>query len=230
MSIFHDVYLFKPECFLKTIVSYAVASRKDVNGYALLRTAAIKLYDTVPQVKFLASEYGGWDKSSLLTQLPPNYSQNPEDIAFWFTIMLYGYCRVKDSATLGLGKQWRIANTALKTIAWAEPDRKRLIMGNAFSLLFRKGLSTYGIDSHELDMRYLDFIGSFSQGGHAGWVSFQEVQSLLDKMIHDKHRFANAVRSLTVDSELGYEIYDMILKMLNMAVEINHGLCIIISG
>jgi hypothetical protein len=230
MGNFHDVYLFEPENFMNAIMPYMEALRKVKNGYSLVRTAAIDLYDRNPQVRFLAEEYGGWDRNAIITQIPSSYPQSPDNIAFWFVILLYGYCRMKEPSTLGLGNHWRLVDSILKMLDWSDADRNLLIEGKRFTELVQKTFLENKKNGEINIMGYWDYVNPFSQDGHVGWISFQESQILLERMINDKDRLTGIAKIMKTDFELLQRVYQAASEMLIAAKEAHCGLCIIRSG
>lgn len=230
MGIFHDAYLFQPENFAKAVMPYVDALKKSEKGYSLIRNAAISLYDSNSQVRLLTEQYGGWDKNVIVSQVSLYYSQDPKDIAFWFVFFLYSHCLGKPHA-LGLGNNWRFFAHTLRTLGWNEVDIRILTEGNKFVDLAPQPLSQNGENSNGvMGMEYWKHINPFSQNGQAGWISFQEVQKLFEKVKDDKERLNDIVKITQGDHQLLQRAFHAAFEMLMAAEKSYCGLCIIISG
>jgi hypothetical protein len=231
MGNFHDAYLFEPESFINTVIPYINALKEDKSGYSFVRAAAIDLYDNDPQVRFLAEEYGGWNRDAIVAQIPSDYPYEPDDIAFWFVVLLYSFCRMKESCTLGLGNHWHLFDCTLEALGWNDADRHLLIIGNDFTHLVEKALSKGKGRLDELNvMGYWDYVKPFSQGGQVGWIGLQDSQRLLNKIIDDEHRLTSVVGVMKADFKLLQEAYQAAFEMLVAARDAHNGLCMIISG
>jgi hypothetical protein len=231
MGITHDAYLFEPNRFVNEALPYVEALEASTEGYALIRTAAIELYDNNAEVRSLAERYGGWDRNAIVTQMPSGHPSAPEDIAFWLVILLYGHCRTKEPCPLGLGSQWSSFDGVLAALGWSDTDRDLLLRGNRFTHLVGKTLNEKTGRPYEAHATaYWDHVDPFSQGGRAGWISFQEAQKLLRRAADDKHRLRGIAHTLEADYEELKKVHRSALEMLTASEQGRCGLCVILSG
>lgn len=233
MSIFHDTYLFKPDTFSSTVLPYVEALQSSKKGYNELRSAAIRAYDTNPQVRALSEEYGGWDRNAIITQIPEDYPISSEDTAFWFVLLLYSHLFKKDSYPSGFGNAWKLMETIVSTLDWSEQDRKLLIYGHSFKhFALKEFYKTEAAFMNEEKLEYWDFIHPFSTAGCAGWIDYNTAKGLIERLTHDRSHLSQlAVQQyIKADDEIVYKVFQLAIDMLMITQIEKSGLCIIISG
>ena len=140
MTIAHDAYLFNPQPFAVTLADHAERLANDAGqGYRCLRDAAIQSFDHNALTRKLADWYGGWDRASILEELPEQASNNADAIAFSFLLLLYGH--LASSAphmSLGLCNSWEAFAKTLERVGWPKSERELLIKGRSFEYLVEK--------------------------------------------------------------------------------------------
>ncbi len=228
MSLYHDSYLFQPDGYAADVMAYVEALLQSDDAYSTLRSAALSVCDDNARVRQLLSEYGGWDRESIVTQIPDQQPQTPEDIAFWFVVLLYAHLQ-SDVHQLGLGNGWRNLDVFLKSLGWSDETSALLIYGHRVGDLITARLQQSGVSYEAVSERlqYLDYIQPFSTGARAGWIDVREVRLLLSKLREDEAKLA---QRQSPDDTLFKQAYQSAITMLEAAQAAGDGLCLIISG
>jgi hypothetical protein len=233
MSIFHDAYLFKPEEFVAAVRPYVDRLQASREGYSFLRSAAISIYDNNPWVRKLAGEYGGWDRNAIVTEIPADQPESPEDIAFWVVIFLYHHL-FEAGMPLGLGNNWHIIEKIVSMLGWNDCEKNLLIKGHNFKELAQEQLcgGDKSFDSSDESLSYWSSIHPFSTGGHAGWIDLNDVQRLTNELSKGQSQLPSLKmhENNKPDIESMQEVYQLATKMLATAQKEGCGLCLIMSG
>jgi hypothetical protein len=234
MSIVHDAYLFKPEEFAIAVIPYIEALKKDQEGYSFVRSSSIKFYGTHPEVKTLVEEYGGWDRNAIITQMPEYYPESPDDIAFWFVLLLYSHLFRTKPHQLGLGSNLYLLDKILAILGWDYRERSLLIKGYSFRHFAQEWLyqRDQSFDNSEDNLEYWNHIHPYSTAGSCGWIDLDNAKRLLDKLNRDQRRLSELQlqEDIRTNSESIQNVYQSAIEMLMTAKEEYCGLCMIISG
>ena len=230
MTIAHDAYLFNPQPFAVTLADHAERLANDAGqGYRCLRDAAIQSFDHNALTRKLADWYGGWDRASILEELPEQASNNADAIAFSFLLLLYGH--LASSAphmSLGLCNSWEAFAKTLERVGWPKSERELLIKGRSFEYLVEKS----GCRDVELGVRLEEIwpilrrLGAASTCGSAGWLELADVEALLMKLERDHSQLSS---DETRPSDENH-VFQRAETMLASARNSQSGLCLILSG
>jgi len=245
MTIFHKAYLFKPSEFGQLVRPYMDDLEESSNGYDRVRSEGISLYDTSAGVKKLADEYGGWDRYGIVKDIPEHEPRDPDDIAFWFILLLYGSL-AQAGKQLGLGNSWQRLDKMLVALGWDVHRRDLLINGHDFSLFARKWLAGPGYpEEQDKALLVWSHMNWTFQSGGVGWLGLDDIVALLRKLSEDERRLRDSrVLEGTQAELIGLHdqihvsgdrlsvpsVYQAAVDMLRIAVEERSGLCIILSG
>jgi hypothetical protein len=224
MSICHDAYVFDPARFATAMSPYTKLLDLGIEGYRELRLASLGAYLNNVQVQTLAKTYGGWDEVSILRQLPPESPEGPDDVAFWYVLLLFEeLSRSEIPRDLGLGIQWSVIDSILERHSWTAGERELLIRGKGFRQLAERFFvyGTVAARDKEAVLAIWSQIHPFSTGGSAGWLDVTDVKRLLKEL--------NLVRPNLL-GEIGESMYQKAVKMLGAASDKGSGLCMILSG
>ena len=182
MSIFHDAYLFSPNKFVDEVIRHVRDIEKTSHGYSLLRSYTLNLYEREPSMRLLAEEYGGWDAAAIMTQLPEEHPKGPEDLAFWFILLLYKHLAGIKPHQLGLGAHSDLMNKISEILGWTDEDRELLIRGRSFQRLIQAHAEKDHFNISKDKLEYWNYFRPSSVGGWAGWLDFEDTQRLLRKL------------------------------------------------
>ena len=221
MAIYHDSYLFQPENFAADVVPCLEDLQRSPEGYVRLRSRTIAAYDESTVMRLMAEDYGGWDRKSIVGEVPADKPENPEDVAFWLVLLLYHHFLNTAAYHLGLRDGWRLMGEITGALGWSDVEADLLITGRSF-----RSLRDY-MDHTSENLEYLEYLHPFSTGGRAGWLSFTDVQSLHGKLVGDQPRFENLQIGQDAASK---KVYASAFEMLNAAEKERCGLCLIRSG
>lgn len=235
MALVQDCFLFNPDELAATWVPHMENIQKNLLVYAALRSSAISLYDSDPQVRELAANYGGWDRASILSDLPAQQPSCPEDIAFWFVILLYKHLWQPEGRRLGLGSYWRVMDAITTALGWNTVDRELLIGGHSFKELVQTWLYQGSIPSGSsaTHVKCLDHLHPSSTGGSMGWMDHHEAETLLVKLNRDRSGITPVYlppTDIQANTELVASVYQSATDMLTAAMEEHRSLCLITSG
>ena len=177
MTIAYDYYPFIPRDFAATIALYLDDLRSGRDGYFRLRSAALALFDTNDNVKQFASDYGGWDRNTITTELTEN------DPTFWLLLFLYEhFSQFKGNLT------WQSASfptvSYIAHIAgWSQEERDVLTQGKrSFKDFAQQWLSKEEIDYLNHIPDFWDHFHPACMYGHVGWLDVSDIQNLLEKL------------------------------------------------
>jgi hypothetical protein len=230
MSIYHDIYLFEPKRFVSTIKPYLASLTKGSEGYYPLKSHVEALLDDNTHVKKLASEYGGWDKDSVLATISPTNPYSSEDLGCLITFLLYEQLIQLPSRHLGLGHNFASMERILGHLNWGKDNINWLVMGKSFREFAKSwSLEESNVATSERKTSYWDFISPNSTLGHIGWIAADNISTFLDQLISDEPKLDNLLylKEAHVDTK---RVYSLAKEMLRVAKEANSDLCIIISG
>ncbi len=246
MTLFHEAYLFEPEEFARVVAPLMHASALSREGYSLVRSEAIRLFDTNAQVRVLADEYGGWDRQGILTEIPEDEPRHVGDVAFWLVLLVYGSVR-KVNQRLGLAGNWEFASDMLKRLGWDNYQRECLISGHSFRYFGHRYLSdaSESGDAKTDAKTVWDYMNRSFQSGTIGWLDLVDNQSLMRTLREDQDKlfslhspFFREVKALpshnqddiTTDRAFLQTLHQSAIDMLDSAIRNRNGLCVIISG
>lgn len=230
MTIFHDAYLFDAISFATDVAPVVSAlCRHPIGGYQELRNQATIAFDENLQVRMMADNYGGWDRSALQNQ-PDSVPTNADDVAFWFMLLIYQRCvRPEIHGHFGLNGYWRNCQPLLQVLDWPENDIRLLIEGRRFDDLAR--LSSETNEAWPKDASFIfdtwHQIHPASTSSCAGWLDHSDVRRLLNRLAADIDTFRLNKALRDSNSENAYQCA---AHMLMLAEEKASGLCLIRSG
>ena len=232
MSIFHDAYLFSPNEFVDEVIPHVRNIEKTSHGYSLLRSYTLNLYEREPSMRLLSEEYGGWDATAIMTQLPEEHPKGPEDLAFWFVLLLYKHLSRTEPHRLGLGAHSDLMNKISEMLGWTDEDRSQLIRGRSFQHLIQARGERDRFDSSKDKSEYWNYFRPSSVGGRAGWLDFEDTQRLLRKLENDESKLPDLQiqAHINLKYELVEQVYHSAREMLTAAQRERRGLCLIVSG
>lgn len=237
MAIVHDAWVFDAEVFAKRAIDFAkaLADQPEV-GYREVRASAIKALDEGGWN--LADRYGGWDRASVVDELPEDAPGTSDDVAFCFTLLLYGELHTSElhecdgQAGLGLRTQWRDCLELLEELHWTSAERELLVKGHGFGELVDRYLPETGLTERQLSeiRRIGNGIQPVSTGGSAGWLGFDDARSLLDKLGRDEPMLATSNAPAGAAVTIDLTAHAKARTMLEAAVSGKRDLCLILSG
>jgi hypothetical protein len=226
VAIVHDAWLFQPTAFADAVFPYARSVVDDpVDGYRELRAAALAGLDRCHAAWSLLDRYGGWDRASLLSELPESYPGGPEPVALGFTLLLYTHLADNNGSrgSLGVHTSWRPALDTLERFNWGVTDRELLIKGHRFAAFVDRYLVRDGL-THEQAAearRIWQHVRPASTAGWAGWLDRADVSALL--------RTLKATKETGTPGD-GFGALVRAETMLQTASANDQGLCLILSG
>lgn len=224
MTAFHDAYLLNLEMFASKIAPYLGELRMD-RGYEQLRLDAIRLYENNSHIRHLLSDYGGWDRNSILTQIPDSSPYDQEDVAFWLIILLYSELRTGQHQ-MGFGSDRKLAQDTLTRLGWLDNEVELLIKGRSF-----KDFAQVWFPGEVGIAGYWDHARPSSTAAWAGWLDRTEVERLLTKLNEDEQKLLKLTGEIAeADPKAVDRVYGSAKDMLFSATRSNCGLCLIISG
>jgi hypothetical protein len=224
MVAFHDAYLISLEALTSRLAPYLEKLQAD-EGYDQLRSDAIQLYESNSYIRDLLSDYGGWDKNSIFTQIPEKSPYDQEDVAFWLVILLYSELKT-GLHQLGLGSAFQLIQQTLSQLGWVSGEIELLVKGRSF-----KDFAQVWLHREAKFSDYLNYIRPSSTSAWAGWIDHTEIDYLLDKLDEDEHKLLLLTESATeTDSITIGRAYQSAIDMLISAKQNKADLCLIISG
>lgn len=233
MSVYHSAYLFSPEEYAATI-NRNIENPDSVTGYQTLRGTILRLFDSNANVRILAADYGGWDKSEILAAFPLNGpKQGERSIDYLFLLLLYGHFK-SDAHQLGLGHNEHLLEGILQKLKWKRRDSELLRRGYNFGVFAKTCLDVSYQPSHDSDLRTpnWDNLHTLFQSGWIGWLPLDDIESLLKELIESQQLLFDLGPKDTSNpnSPAAQEAFRSALEMLTAARDQNCGLCLIISG
>jgi hypothetical protein len=225
MAINHDAYPFNLAAFADEIAKHTQRiDQQPSDAYAALRDAAIAAFQSNKRVQDLANTYGGWDKSSVVQELPQAWAGDSSDLAFCLMLLLYDHL---SDLPLGMHTLWQSCSGLLGRSGWGSTDRELLVRGREFSAFFDAYL-VKGEPSQPARAQtrtVFQQVRPASVSGHAGWLDLSDVLSLKNRLDAEEAH----IRSKAADPDES-EAFQKAQAMLDMAVTKEKGLCLIISG
>lgn len=133
MSIAHDAWLFSPWEFSKAMSGLSrVVAEDHATGYKRLRE---KVIASLEESLAFAKEYGGWDRPSIISELPVQYEGDVATIELCFILLLYSELLERNvGISLGLAGLWRSLEIDLESLGWEARERETLLRGHNFGL------------------------------------------------------------------------------------------------
>ncbi len=224
MAIIHDAYLIDLESFANKLTPY-LEILGEGNGYEQLRLEAIRLYESKSEIREILGDYGGWDRNSILTQIPETPPQHPEDVAFWLVILLYNEFK-SGLHQLGLGSALNLVQYSLTLLGWSENEVEQLVRGNSLKVFAQKRLHIETVIADHWDL-----VRPSSTSAWAGWLDRPEIECLLHRLIEDEQKLASmSPKNAETNGITLQDAYQSAISMLASAKRNNTELCIIISG
>ncbi len=232
MAIIHDAYMFQPEDFVDEVAPFIENIQRTLEGYSLLRSHAIYLYDSSPQVRILSEEYGGWERNSIMTQIPNDRPRGPEDVVFWFVLLLYHHLSRPKPHQLGLGANLDLMYKVAEALDWNKEQRNDLLKGRSFEYLIQTHRRIKSSDKIKGELANWNNFRLPSTGGHVGWLDNDDVQRLLEKLMKAKSRLSSLQipGNVSSNSESMTQVFQATTEMLLTAQKEYCGLCLICSG
>lgn len=234
MSMVHDAYLFRPEEFAREVLSNWQVSVTGPDRYKKLRAHTLELHHTLPHVRVLCSEYGGWDRTALTLQLPAEQPRGPEDVAFWFVLLLYGHLANPAPHELGFGDHTDLIGKVIGALGWSNERRSLLMNGRTFKQLIESSMLETGerATGLEADLECWDHFRPPATSAKAGWLGAIDVIELLDDVARIRPKLSDieVQHSSNLDPDSTNVAFKAITKVLATAKEANSGLCVIVSG
>jgi len=226
MAITYDAYAFKPTAYTAMIAPYLGGLGRDQKSYTALRSAALNLFERNNHVKALLAEYGGWNRKSILAQIPLEYTGAPEDIAFWLLIFLYAQFRTNDPTMTWQSTSLSTMRYIAGFLNWSDEDQNLLACGKSFRSFAEKWLLS---DSNETSsvMAYWEYLCPFSTSSHLGWLDHGDMERLLQQLSGAQQEISKLrIANLPSTSKFYNSTRDMFLTTLSKGA----CLCIIRSG
>lgn len=171
MAVYHDAHLFDIARFSSRIARYLRDRGRAADAYRRLRAEALRAFEENPEVRRLASDYGGWDLEAIGLQVPAGAPEDIEDEAFWMVLLLYDSFRPGERA-LGLGENWRLPGGATPR-GIDESDWQLLVRGRDFAELPIK---------EDIDPDVLRSIRPGATASRAGWLDLPDIRRLLQSV------------------------------------------------
>lgn len=226
MSIFHDAYFFDPGLFAADMAEgTTLLPRSAAKTYEMMRSAALESFDTNKITRELADRYGGWDRGSILAELPEQAPGKPEDFAACCLLLLYGKVTSPTvNPSLGLHGLWRVCAGLLTRFGWPKVDSKLLVQGRHFEELAIKWHTNDAAPANGDAIAIWRQVRPVSTASSIGWLSVSDVQHLQEKLRTSRRLFAGL---LTTEET---QAYQQATVMLQEAQENRTGLCLILSG
>ena len=238
MAIAHDAWLFSPTAYSQAMADYAKSVASDrARGYQVLRAASVASLD---HAVILAGDYGGWDRRSLLAELPAEFLPNSECIETCFMILLYvdlaqraellpgSVCR----GSVGLMSLWNSFEMAAKRLGWSAVDSALLVRGHNFALLAEQHLRRCGLTSREVGeiTRIWTHMRPDSIAASLGWLDVDDVRRLAQRVKEGISTLGDLTSSGegVLPSEL--DAFRRAGAMLQAPTTHCSGLCVILSG
>jgi len=231
MAIFHDAWLFDPRAFGISLLgrAHAVADDSAV-GYGAVRAFAIDSLDNSNNGWFFVERYGGWDRASVLSELPDQAMGDSVHIAHCFTLLLYSHLANENSprVSVGLNSEWRITKELLINIGWDASVAEMSIKGREFGD-FAENYLMSGLTSNQLaaTRRIWSSIRPASTASWVGWLDRKDASLLMGRLVD-----ADIEMSSLKSAALGVEVnlIRILVSMFQAATESDRGLCLILSG
>ncbi len=223
MTIIRDAYLFNPSAYVTATKKYVHLLAGDrLEAWNSIHLAAQKCFDENSLVERLASEYGGWDRHSLIAEFPSTDPPGAEDYAFMLTMLLFAQLSEPTPARrFGLGRSWSEISTLLRSIGWQEDDARLSIGGRKSARLLTDTQLSSAILPGTVDwiLEIWKNVGPVSTCGTIGWLDESDIHRLRPLVDRERHG------DKTVQCLL-----ELLASMLFTAEQANSGLCLIISG
>jgi hypothetical protein len=219
MAIYHDAYYLSLSRFAAELKPLLDNLEPGYAGYRVLYAEAMKRYDTRSQIRYMASENGGWDKTVLPLEPPENYGVS--DSGLMMTLLLYDQFTDDVRVHRGLMHDELALHGTLEQLGWSEQDRDHLLYGRPFT---------------EFAQRWLQRNDSFwehLQLMRVGWLDHDDIGRLLLKLRDYEHALAalNPVNSAyrVITKEDAERSFHAAQQMLRGAQEADSDLCLLLS-
>jgi hypothetical protein len=230
MAISHDSYLFNAMEFAATVRPFVETLDKGSDAYGALRLQALALYDANPQVRRYWDYYGGWDRAAIEADVSANYTDDPQDIAFWLLFFLYAQLETPGTKMAWTNSSLSSTSYIAQILNWSIEDQNLLMHGRSFTEFALKWLYEDKQTDPKAMADYWNLFRPFSTSAHMGWLDYSDVGRLSAKLAREEARIPTVQLESVKDRAFIQTSYYSTRTILSAAQQSNSCLCLIQSG
>jgi len=229
MTIAHEAFLFDPDRFAADLVTLLRDFHQAGESVEFLRTLALQMFDASKAARYVASQFGGWDRWTLSSELSGSSATSTEVARLWCLLFLYTHLEISTlGVNLGLIGEWEALQRLLQVAGWPERESKLLVRGRNFGELAGTSLQGAGlpVELVHAQVELWRHLKPDAIGGVLGWLDNDDV-SRFSIELADLSATLPAVESHGPNAT---EAIRRAVTMLNEAHKAGSGLGFVIGG